>query len=227
MEGHANITPPFLFLPPSLALLLASMLSGLQPPFCFLSYLREVFRWNVINKRWLFLELLPLLWPGWVLALDQIFVWGHFLLSFTCPLEVALPAVFTTNPAMRECGIRPIPSLSCPALELEMMGRSLRVMLCFPWVSRGPRPSRPLSAQKKVCSRRARKREGGNVRVLSVPLCYIMNEFGCNDLPLFKMSLGPLLIWLSQPQSCSGRVWNQTKQHHPSKSRGQMPLFLG
>lgn len=155
--------------------------------------------------------------------------WPNFCFMLSTPLfslKLSCLQSIPTNPAKRECGIRPIPSLSCPALELEMMGRSSRVMLRFPWVLRAPRPSRPLSALKKVCSWRARKKEGGNVRVLSVPLCYIMNEFGCNDLPLFKMSLAPLLIWLWQPQSCGGRVWKQNKTT-PLKKHGTDASILG
>lgn len=36
------------------------------------------------------------------------------------------------------------------------------------------------------------------MRVLCVLLCYIMNEFGCNDGPVFKMPFSSLHIWLSQ-----------------------------
>lgn len=62
----------------------------------------------------------------------QSFCFGPFpslvLLIVSCLRSVP------PHPAKRECGSRPITSLSCRALELEMMGRSPRVMLGFPWV---------------------------------------------------------------------------------------------
>lgn len=66
------------------------------------------------------------------------------------------------------------------------------------------------------------------MRVRRVPLCYIMNEFGCNDLPLFKMSLGPLLIWLSQLKSSDWGVWKQNKTTALLKKQGaDAPFFSG
>lgn len=66
------------------------------------------------------------------------------------------------------------------------------------------------------------------MRVLCVPLRYIMNEFGCNDLPLFKMSTRPTphMAVTAAELGWEG-VEEETKQKKPSENRGQMPLFWG
>lgn len=80
-----------------------------------------------------------------------------------------------------KCDISPIRSLSCHILELEMMGCSLRPCLASPGSRGDPSPSTLCPSRESVQG--GREKEGGNVRVLCVLLCYIMNEFGCNDYP--------------------------------------------
>lgn len=114
MEGHANITPPFLFLPPSLALLLARMLSGPQPPFSVTSM--KFFRWTIISKANYFHNCSP--YYGW----DDFKLWTQFLsqaISSICPLEVVLSAIFTTEPSKERVWQ---PSHSVPLLPCIRIG---------------------------------------------------------------------------------------------------------
>lgn len=108
------------------------------------------------------------------------------------------------------------------------MGCSPRVMLCFPWVSRGPQPSRPLSAPKKVCSRRAKKEGREGTCECAVSLCAIL---WMNLVVMISHSSRCHLAHSSYGchirRAVVGGCGNDTKQRHPSKSRGQMPFFGG
>lgn len=80
-----------------------------------------------------------------------------------------------------KCDISPIRSFSCHILELEMMGCSLRPCLSSHGSRGDPSPSTTCPPRELV--QEGQDKEGGNVRVLCVLLCYIMNELGCNDHP--------------------------------------------